>query len=326
MAEKMDSGLATSAKKPDNTISTVYNNYGLARLNWTPSLNPTNLVVVAGAIDSDSVRQFVEAISRLSDFDRRVAEDSKAVEVEGDWFKTLLSEPQKAPILTTLSLTQKHVKAFERSDLSIRIIYLFDDPCSLALNAERSASRPVAALLHSKATELGALAALASKSKLPSIAVSAAKARMRPDVAATTVADFIDLSPSDARLRAAQYFIDDRTPFERNILEQGLSVQGALNRVQRPGTISGWARIPLSTERLYVMVRTAGIPVADGLAELYRHDLDAHKIGDGKHGFTIPVDDKLSPEMQEFEVVVPQYDFRIGRIRMSDSDVKTLSE
>ncbi|MEM7327825.1 MAG: hypothetical protein AAF437_03735 [Pseudomonadota bacterium] len=326
MAEKTESGLSPRAAGQDNMIPTVYSNYGLARLNWTPSLTSANLVVIAGATDSDSVLQFVEAIRRLGDFDLRIAEDSNTGEIEGDWFNQLLREPNKAPILASFSLTQKHVKALERSGLAVRIIYLFDDPCSLALNAERSASRPVAALLHSKATELGALATLASKNNLPSIAVSVAKARMRADVAATTLADFLGISPTDAKLRAAQYFIDDRAPFERNILEEGLSVQGALNRVQRPGAISGWARIPLSAERLYVMIRTAGIPIADGLAELYRHDLDAHKIGDGKHGFTIPVDGKLSPEMQEFEVVVPQYDFLIGRIRMSDSDVQTPSE
>lgn len=304
-------------------LPTTYQNYGIVRHNWDPSAAAGVLTLVAGAAQSDSAEKIVSAICRLGLSTEETPASADALE---PWLKAKGSAFEDSRFVAALTPKPRHLKLMENAGIPTRLIVVFDDPCSLALSAEGESSKSIVQLLHEKTGELEQLSLLAAKARIPNMLISAAKARIRPDVTASTLSDFIGLDASDAQLRSAQHFIDDRAPLEQNLFNQGLGVQGALNRVQQPGKIAGWVRIPLSEERLYVLIKENGVPVADGLAQDYRHDLDANNIGDGKYGFSISVNTNLSLGEREFEVVVPQYDFHVGRIQMSGTLVSVLPD
>ncbi|MEM0325266.1 MAG: hypothetical protein QXW35_05160 [Candidatus Aenigmatarchaeota archaeon] len=84
--------------------------------------------------------------------------------------------------------------------------------------------------------------------------------------------------------------------------------------------VFGWAWDPENPEkRLEVVVYVDGEPVAEGVADLYREDLERAGIGDGRHGFRIELPFDIYNKLYKKEnskLIVKVYDEIIGMIKM----------
>ncbi len=78
----------------------------------------------------------------------------------------------------------------------------------------------------------------------------------------------------------------------------------------------GWAKQPLSDERMLIRVLVNNVEVAEVLADQFREDLLRNKIGDGRHGFLVPLP-MLTHTPAAIEVIATTDNSTIGTAEIS---------
>lgn len=288
---------------------------GLVRVNWTPGNSEAALVALIAMHGSDCAESIAEAIKLIQgSAELKILDASEAASKS---LNKPLPPGQKLTICAPISSSL--ISALNGTAQS-RVICLVEDPVVLSANLEHlfPGSQIQRLIIDSAKATVKALEQV-QRLSCPVMYLSAARARTLPQVVAAEIATFLNVVPRPIILKTAAQFIDDRGPRNSKLSTRSLEVKGYLNRKQEPGVIRGWAKRTLSEERIYIEVRKGGRSVAEGIADRSRDDLVANKIGDGYHGFDIPITEALSPDMERFEIAAPHFDTVIGYIDMSIS-------
>ena len=295
-------------------------NIGLIRLHWSPSAETPRLVVIFSVHGTYCASRIAEAVSLIRG---QAAQNVDGADVHVARTITEIYKSQSPGLICT-NISAPVTKAVSKA-ASMAAIFVLEDSAALAINLEHERSvSDVRQTLLSAANATAHAIKNATKLKIPVMFLSASRARTFPDLVTRELATFLNADVSDAILRVATQYIDDRGPRRARALEKALEVKGHLNRVQKPGVIRGWAKRTLSEERLYIVIRKEGINMAEGVADLARQDLIANKIGDGYHGFDIRLPEVLGEESQRFEVAAPQLDAIIGYVEMSSTEASVV--
>ncbi|MEO0296057.1 MAG: glycosyltransferase [candidate division WOR-3 bacterium] len=109
--------------------------------------------------------------------------------------------------------------------------------------------------------------------------------------------------------------MDFKKWFLKRIIRKKKRIKGFLDGIDGQ-YIFGWAWDPENPEkRLEVLVYVDGEPVAEGVADLYREDLERAGIGDGRHGFRIKLPEKLfKRDINYTEIEIALYEKKSFRL------------
>lgn len=280
----------------------ISGNVGAIRLNWVPDFDHQPPIAIVGLEGSESVPVVDRLVRTL--------------------LHSRLNQSTDDLLLHTMTGDLRALQKSLAGQKDRSHIFVIDDPASLALAWESSGVEKMPAAIHRAARETAAVCEFASASTAPTMILSAYRSGLFPDQTLDAVAAFCGISPSDAARTAALALVDGGASAPAITLPDQPIIQGALDRIQRPGAIRGWAKQPLSAERVHVQAWCDGAVVADVVAERMRDDLVAHRVGDGRHGFQLDVLAALTAAPREFEVRAVASGAVVGRVIMSRTDAE----
>lgn len=272
----------------------ISGNVGVVRLNWHPTSTPQHRIWIVALEASDAVANVEQVVGT---FVQDGASDTRSVEkCVGD---------------------VGEIRGHLSTHADEHVIFVVDDPVSLALSWESAGFASMPKALTHAATAVDELCRAAADRRAPSLLISAHRSALYPAPTLDALATFCGVHPSHATRSAAQSLVAGGTQDAAVSIPDQPIIQGALDRAQKPGFIRGWAKLPLSDHRVHVQVLRDGKVVGDGIADRLRDDLIVHRVGDGRHGFLIDVGEHLSVELQDFVVQDAKSGALVGRVSMS---------
>jgi hypothetical protein len=183
------------------------------------------------------------------------------------------------------------------------IIVVMEDLAATSIGRERSDKGPESALLEAAEGSIE-LAMFAARTRAPCLVMSLQKAREFARENVDAMAEFAGVDPPPETRLAATLVLDRGARSMRRPTVSRRAAQGALDSIQRPGgLIRGWAKFPLSGDRVGVRVMLEGEQIVEATCDVFREDLLPHSIGDGRHGLEVNVATYLADgRKKRFEV------------------------
>jgi hypothetical protein len=287
-------------------------NFGFLRLNWEGPQTGRKTVFVTGIGPSESGAIFANALDRLGVYVAHFPEGLT------DRFRSL-----KGELSTThgtwaahTPFSVKSLKVATRAVTAPHFMLCCDDAGSLAAGIESTGKMSAADALATAARGCAELALFAAETRHPVMVLSLQKAREFADAYAEALALFCGVEANLSTRSAVASLLDSGARGLRAPIVRG-TAQGALNQQQLDNFIRGWAKLPLSSQRLRVRAVQDGVECGEVEASELRVDLVRNNIGDGRHGFAIPVGEFLSEQSRRFEVFVMPENSLLGVVEMS---------
>jgi len=182
------------------------------------------------------------------------------------------------------------------------LIIVMEDVVAAAIGRERSDRGAENALLDAAEASV-ALTLFAARTSTPSLVMSLQKAREFAKENVDAVAEFAGINPPPEARLAAMLVLDRGVRSMRAPSVARRIAQGAVDSVQKPGgVIRGWAKFPLSAERVNVRLVLDGEQIGETICDVFREPLLRHSIGDGHHGLEFNVAKYLADGARRFEV------------------------
>jgi hypothetical protein len=181
------------------------------------------------------------------------------------------------------AMTAKQLALFD----SPRVIITFRDPVSIAVRTSLSEYQDPMHALRDSVTELAALVSFIGDLNCPYLLLSYEKALTFPDDFIDALLQFCDM-PSDtalhSRLRGAIEL--NRT---RYLLSARRRFDGLIEGV-KSGHLYGWCALTRAPEPVTLEVLVDDRLVAHVIANVFRQDLLDAGVGEGRHGYFVPLD------------------------------------
>jgi hypothetical protein len=188
------------------------------------------------------------------------------------------------------------------------LIVTFRDPVSISVRTSLSEYREPVQALGAAMDDLNAMMAFLGRTSCPSLLLSYEKALMFPGDFVDAVMQFCDI-PRNAALRArlAAVIEPNRPDY---IAGARRRYEGTIEGVVY-GHLYGWCRMSQSDETVMLEILLDGRPVRAVLADTFRQDLLEAGIGQGRHGFSIPLEELGGRPDAEIRVRVAGRDIEI---------------
>jgi hypothetical protein len=188
------------------------------------------------------------------------------------------------------------------------LIVMFRDPVSISVRTSLSEYREPAQALHAAMDDLNAAMAFLGRTNCPALLLSYEKALMFPGDFVDAVMQFCDI-PRNAALRARlSAVIEPNRP--SYIAGARRRYEGTIEGVVY-GHLYGWCRMSQSDEMVTLEILVDGRKVRALVADIFRQDLLEAGIGQGRHGFSIALEELGGRPDAEIRVRIAGRDIEI---------------
>jgi len=296
-------------------------NFGFMRLNWDGPSAQDKTLIVTGADPADGAAIICNAIRQLGIpvffLPAGAGIKGAGASMSGFGEQARKLTEQYGTWGARVPFRRNMLSAARRIGANPHFIIVMEDATSLALGIEDSSAGGAPEALITAAERIIELSLFTADLTWPSMVLSIQKAREFASSHIDALSLFTGATPSpEARLAAIS--IIDQGARTLNPTPLGFrSTQGALDKVQRRTDVRGWAKQPLSNARVRVRALVNGVDAGEALADEQRPDLVKHKIGDGNHGFTIPLKHLLTNDVQTVQVIAVEDNSLIGTAAMT---------
>jgi hypothetical protein len=294
------------------------------RKNWEGPSSEAKTLIITGVEPGDGVAIMANAIRRLGVpvffFPAGAALRPTGGGMTGDFAEIARNLTAQHTVWgARVPFRNPMLGAAKRTAVNPYYIIVMEDAASIAISVERNTEGGETDALAEAAKRNAELAFFAAEVRKPAMVISLQKAREFASTHIDAIAAFAGIEPTPERRLAAIALIDQGARSLRTTTSAvGIRVvQGALDSVQKGGQIRGWAKQPLSDERVLVRVLVDGVEVAEAIADQFRDDLLRNRIGDGRHGFVIPIAQALSRQPAIVEVNAAADNSPIGTAEMT---------
>lgn len=326
---------AATNTRPDEPIVGHIANYGFMRLNWEGPARPTDrTLIITGVEPGDGAAIIGNAMRQMGVpvFFFPAGASLRGEGLSGFNFATGFGEharkltDQYGTWGARVPFRRAMVSAARRAVKDPHMIVVMEDAATIALGNEHGADGGVASALASAAERIADLTLYASELTLPTMILSIQKAREFAAQSIDALAMFAGVSPQPEARLAAIALIDQGARTLSPVVIGARATQGALDRVQKAGRVAGWAKLPLSKDRVRVRATIDGVDVGESVADQLRQDLVKHKIGDGHHGFTIDLKRVLTTaDIKTVQVYSAEDNALIGTVAMNNQGGRVVS-
>ena len=189
------------------------------------------------------------------------------------------------------------------------VIVTFRDPVAVAVRTMVSEYQEPAQSLRDAMTDLNAMMDFVAALQCPTLLLSYEKALTLRDDFVGAIMQFCDLPQNEAlRARLAGVIEPGRPDYVAGARRR---YEGILEGVQGD-SLYGWCRLTHTTDPVALDVLVDGTPVLRLSAGVFRQDLQDAGIGQGSHGFCIPLDQLNAGADAVIGIKVADHDVWLG--------------